>query len=78
MLRNRLNPKLLLTSVLILLCTVCLYAQTVVSGTIIDAVFGQKSVQDRIVTSVNTIGTTNTLLGVIGKRAVQIYKQGVK
>lgn len=48
------------------------------SGTIIDAVFGQKSVQDRIVTSVNTIGTTNTLLGVIGKRAVQIYKQGVK
>lgn len=48
------------------------------SGQDIDAIFGQKSIQDRIVTSVNIIGTTNTLLDVIGKKAAQIYKQGVK
>lgn len=44
------------------------------SGEIIDAVFGQKSIDDRIVNSAIVIGTTNTLLDKIGKRAVEIYK----
>lgn len=44
-------------------------------GDIIDAVFGQLSVDARVVNSVNIIGTTNTLLLEIGKRAVQLYKQ---
>jgi hypothetical protein len=45
-------------------------------GEIIDAVFGQKSIQDRIVLSPALIGTTNTLLDVIGKKAAQLYKKG--
>jgi hypothetical protein len=44
------------------------------SGVIIDAVFGQKSIDDRIVNSPGIIGTTNTLLQVIGKKATQIYR----
>ncbi len=44
------------------------------SGEIIDAVFGQKSIDDRIVTSPAVIGTTNTLLEVVKKRAIAIYK----
>jgi hypothetical protein len=45
-------------------------------GEIIDAVFGQKSIQDRIVLSPALIGTTNTLLDVIGKKAAKLYKKG--
>lgn len=44
------------------------------SGEIIDAVFGGKSVDDRIVNSPAIIGTTNTLLKVISKKAVEIYR----
>jgi hypothetical protein len=44
------------------------------SGTVIDCVFGYKSVYDRIVNSPAIIGTTTTLLDVIAKRAVAAYK----
>lgn len=44
------------------------------SGLTIDAVFGAKSIADRIVSSPYLIGTTTTLLDVIGKRAVQLYR----
>lgn len=43
------------------------------SGKVIDAVFGSKSVADRIVTSPDLIGTTNVLLDVIGQRMLAIY-----
>lgn len=45
------------------------------SGQVIDAVFGQKSIDDRIVSSPAIIGTTNTLLRVIGQKASQIYRK---
>lgn len=45
------------------------------SGVEIHAVFGAKSVADRIVLSPELIGTTTTLLKAIGKRAVAIYKK---
>lgn len=44
------------------------------SGKKIEAVFGAKSVDDRVVMSPFIIGTTATLLDVIGKKAVEIYK----
>ncbi|WP_233874992.1 hypothetical protein [Paraburkholderia adhaesiva] len=44
------------------------------SGVKIGAVFGAKSVADRIVTSPELIGTTSTVLDVIGAKAVEIYK----
>lgn len=44
------------------------------SGTVIDCVFGYKSIYDRIVNSPAIIGTTTTLLDVIAKRAVAAYK----
>lgn len=44
------------------------------SGEPIDAKFGYKSISDRIVASPEYIGTTNTLLSVISKRAAAIYK----
>lgn len=44
------------------------------NGDVIDAVFGQKSIAARIVSSVDIIGTSNTLLKVIGSKAVSIYK----
>jgi len=43
------------------------------TGVKLDAIFGFKSVQDRIVLSPMLIGTTNTLLRVIGEKAAQIY-----
>lgn len=43
------------------------------NGEIIDAVFGAKSIADRIVLSPEMIGTTNTLLSVISKKAAQLY-----
>lgn len=50
------------------------YEMKTESGSVIDAVFGQKSIDDRIVNSALIIGTTNTLLDIVGKRAVDIYK----
>lgn len=44
------------------------------SGEIVDAIFGYKSIEARIVESPAVIGTTSTLLGVIGKRASEIYR----
>lgn len=44
------------------------------SGLVVDAVFGAQSVFNRIVNSVFVIGTTNTLLGVIGKKAAALYE----
>jgi hypothetical protein len=46
------------------------------SGETIDAVFGQKSVEARIVLSPSIIGTTNTILKVIAKKAVEIFNEG--
>lgn len=43
------------------------------SGEIIDAIFGAKSIQDRIVLSPPMIGTTNKVLQLIGDKAVQMY-----
>ncbi len=44
------------------------------SGVQIDAIFGAKSIADRIVNSPFIIGTTTTLLKVISKKAVAAYK----
>lgn len=44
------------------------------SGLPIDAIFGARSIDDRIVGSPFLIGTTATLLDVIGKKMVEIYK----
>ena len=43
-------------------------------GELVDAVFGGKSVHARIVNSAWAIGTTNTLLSVLAKKAVQAYR----
>lgn len=43
-------------------------------GDIIDAIFSNQSISDRIVTNPYVIGTTNTLLEVIAKRAVSLYR----
>ena len=48
---------------------------TTESGKVIDAIFGQKSIQDRIVLSPEIIGTTTTLLDVIAKKAIAAYKK---
>ncbi len=44
------------------------------SGKPIDAIFGAKSIDDRIVMSPIVIGTTTTLLDVIGQQAVKAYR----
>lgn len=44
-------------------------------GTEIDAEFGRRSIAARIVNSPDVIGTTTTLLEVIGKKAFEIYKK---
>lgn len=44
------------------------------SGEKIDAVFGYRSIAARIVTSSVLMGTTATLLKVISKKAVDIYR----
>lgn len=48
---------------------------TTETGKVIDAIFGQKSIQDRIVLSPEIIGTTTTLLDVIAKKAIAAYKK---
>ncbi len=40
----------------------------------IDAIFGQKSVADRIVNSFDIVGTTTTLLDVIAQEMVRVYR----
>lgn len=44
------------------------------NGEVLDAVFGQKSIDARIVSSPAMIGTTNSLLKVIAKKAVALYR----
>ena len=44
------------------------------SGVEIDAIFGAKSVADRIVTSPDLIGTTTTLLLKMGERVIRAYQ----
>jgi hypothetical protein len=43
------------------------------SGETVDAIFGRRSVQARIVLSSDIIGTTNVLLKLIGKEAAKLY-----
>jgi len=47
---------------------------TTESGIVIDAIFGQKSIDDRIVTNPAVIGTTSSLLEVGAKRVVSAYR----
>ncbi len=42
-------------------------------GEEIEAVFGFRSVAARIVSSASIMGTTNTLLKVVAKKAVELY-----
>lgn len=51
------------------------YSMTAEDGTPIEAVFGFRSVMARITLSTTIMGTTATLMKVIAKRAVEIYKQ---
>lgn len=46
---------------------------TTESGTVIDAIFGKLSVDNRIVGSVDIMGTTNTLLDILIDKAVKAY-----
>lgn len=50
------------------------YKMTTESGDEIDALFGYRSIAARITLSPELIGTTTTLLKVIGKEAVKIYR----
>lgn len=47
---------------------------TTEEGEIIDAVFGAKSIEGRIVNSPIQIATTATILQVITKQAIDIYR----
>jgi hypothetical protein len=49
------------------------YGMKTQNGEVIDAVFGRKSINDRIVMSPDLIGTTNTLLKIISKKAAELY-----
>lgn len=44
------------------------------SGVVIEGIFGQKSIDDRIVLSPSIIGTTNGVLGAIAKKVVAAYR----
>ena len=48
------------------------------SGKQIDAIFGYQSISNRIVTSAEVIGTTNTLLREITKEVIDIYRNDTK
>ncbi len=48
------------------------------SGKPIDAIFGYQSISNRIVTSAEVIGTTNTLLREITKEVIGIYRNDTK
>lgn len=51
------------------------YSVITETGEEIDAIFGFKSILNRIVTSPFMIGTTTTLLDIIGKQAVKLYER---
>jgi hypothetical protein len=51
------------------------YDMTTESGETIDAVFGQQSIDARIVLSPEIMGTTATLLKLIARNAVKIYRE---
>lgn len=44
------------------------------TGKQVDAIFGYQSISNRIVTSAEVIGTTNTLLKEITKEVIAIYR----
>lgn len=46
------------------------------SGEPIDAIFGYLSVSDRIVRSPEIMGTTNKLMELVTKRAIEAYRKG--
>ena len=48
------------------------------SGKPIDAIFGYQSISNRIVTSAEVVGTTNTLLKEITKEVINIYRSSTK
>jgi hypothetical protein len=50
--------------------------RTVESNEPIDAIFGYLSISDRIVRSPEIMGTTNKLMDLITKRAIEAYRQG--
>lgn len=50
------------------------YSLTTATGEPIDLVFSQRSIDKRVVLSPIIIGTTTTLLKLIGKKAVEIYR----
>ena len=47
---------------------------TTEDGQVIDAVFGQKSIDARIVSSPPIIGTSNVLLKLIAQKAAALYR----
>lgn len=54
------------------------YPVTTESGMPVDAIFGYRSITARIVTSPLVIGTTTTLLKVIGQKAVSLYHNAMR
>ena len=44
------------------------------SGEVLDGCFGAKSIDDRIVNSFLIMGTTNTLVRLIKKKAIEAYR----
>jgi hypothetical protein len=51
------------------------YSMRTKDGEEIEAVFGFRSIAARIVSSASVIGTTNTLLKVLAKKAVEAYEK---
>lgn len=51
---------------------------TTEDGTEIDAIFGNVSIEERMVHSPKLMGTTNTLLRVLSKHIAGVYKGEVK
>ena len=51
------------------------YSMRTKDGDEIEGVFGFRSIAARMVTSASSIGTTNTLLKVVAKKAVELYKR---
>ena len=49
------------------------YEMRTKDGEEIEAVFGFRSIAARIVSSASIMGTTNTLLKVVAKKAVELY-----
>lgn len=45
------------------------------SGKPIDCIFGYQSISNRIVTSAETLGTSNTLLKLITQEVIDIYRK---